>query len=134
MQHPLYRGGGGGGFGRRSSASCLSRFSTCFLEPCLEAGTDVIIFAEKMAEIWRFLTPNKLCKILIITLVFEKNGNFFRRKLAKIAENCDHNVDLCSQLCASAKSSVTKNVWTFSTVKLSRIFYLPNIWNICLTI
>jgi hypothetical protein len=32
-------------------------------------------------------------KILIITLVFEKNANFFRRKLAKIAENCDHNID-----------------------------------------
>jgi hypothetical protein len=26
-------------------------------------------------------------------LVFEKNANFFRRKLAKIAENCDHNID-----------------------------------------
>jgi hypothetical protein len=42
-----------------------------------------------------FLTQNKakLCKILIITLVFEKNANFFRRKLSKIAENCDHNID-----------------------------------------
>jgi hypothetical protein len=39
-----------------------------------------------------FLTQNKakLCKILII---FEKNANFFRRKLSKIAENCDHNID-----------------------------------------
>jgi hypothetical protein len=35
-----------------------------------------------------------LCKNLITTLVFEKNANFFRRKLAKIAENCDHNIDL----------------------------------------
>jgi hypothetical protein len=35
----------------------------------------------------------KLCKILIITLVFEKNDNFFRRKLGRIAENCDHNID-----------------------------------------
>jgi hypothetical protein len=26
-------------------------------------------------------------------LGFEKNANFFRRKLAKIAENCDHNID-----------------------------------------
>jgi hypothetical protein len=36
---------------------------------------------------------------MIMTLVFEKNANFFRRKLAKIAENCDHNIDpglLCS--------------------------------------
>jgi hypothetical protein len=35
----------------------------------------------------------KLCKILIITLDFEKSANFFRQKLAKIAENCDHNID-----------------------------------------
>jgi hypothetical protein len=26
-------------------------------------------------------------------LVFKKNANFFRRKLAKIAENCDANID-----------------------------------------
>jgi hypothetical protein len=45
--------------------------------------------AKKLA----FLTQNKakICKILIITLVFEKTP-FFRRKLAKIAENCDHNI------------------------------------------
>jgi hypothetical protein len=30
---------------------------------------------------------------VIITFVFEKNANFFGRKLAKIAENCDHNID-----------------------------------------
>jgi hypothetical protein len=56
------------------------------------------IFAEKnakqIAKKLAFLTRNKakLCKILIITLVFEKTP-FFRRKLAKIAENCDHNID-----------------------------------------
>jgi hypothetical protein len=35
-----------------------------------------------------FMTQNraKLLRGLIITLVFEKNGNFF-------AENCDHNID-----------------------------------------
>jgi hypothetical protein len=33
---------------------------------------------------------------LIITLVFEKNANCFRRKWAKIAEDCDHNIDPCS--------------------------------------
>jgi hypothetical protein len=33
------------------------------------------------------------CKNLIITLVFEKNAKFFRRKLAKIGENCDYNID-----------------------------------------
>jgi hypothetical protein len=30
---------------------------------------------------------------MIITLVFEKKTNFFRRKMTKIAENCDHNID-----------------------------------------
>jgi hypothetical protein len=51
--------------------------------------------AKKMA----FLTQNKgkICKILIITLVFEKNANFFAKKLAKIAENCDHNIDPSSR-------------------------------------
>jgi hypothetical protein len=42
-----------------------------------------------------FLTQNidKLWKILIITLVFWEKRHFFRRKLSKIAENCDHNID-----------------------------------------
>jgi hypothetical protein len=31
--------------------------------------------------------------IVIITLVFEKNAKFFCRKLAKIGENCDYNID-----------------------------------------
>jgi hypothetical protein len=46
--------------------------------------------ANKLA----FSTQNKakLCKILIITLVFEKNASF-SPKLSKIAENCDHNID-----------------------------------------
>jgi hypothetical protein len=41
------------------------------------------IFAEKFSKKLAFLTENKakLCKILIITLVCEKNANFF-------AENC----------------------------------------------
>jgi hypothetical protein len=43
------------------------------------------IFAEKFSEKMAFLTQNKatLCKILIITLVFEKKGNF----LPKIDKN-----------------------------------------------
>jgi hypothetical protein len=55
------------------------------------------IFAENFSEKIGVLTQNKakLCKILIITLVFEKNAIFFRRKLSKIAENCDHNIDPC---------------------------------------
>jgi hypothetical protein len=41
-----------------------------------------------------FLTQIKgnFAEKVIITLVLEKNANFFRRKLAKIAENCDHNI------------------------------------------
>jgi hypothetical protein len=41
-----------------------------------------------------FLTKNKakLCKILIITLVFDKNA-YFCQKIVKFAENCDHNID-----------------------------------------
>jgi hypothetical protein len=30
---------------------------------------------------------------MIITLVFKKKRQFFRLKLGKIAENCDHNID-----------------------------------------
>jgi hypothetical protein len=43
---------------------------------------------------WRFWLITKLnsAKILIITLVFEKTP-IFRRKLGKIAENWDHNID-----------------------------------------
>jgi hypothetical protein len=48
----------------------------------------------KMAKKLAFFTRNKakLCKHLIITLVFEKNA-IFSRKLSKIAENCGHNID-----------------------------------------
>jgi hypothetical protein len=47
-------------------------------------GTGVMIFlnilAEKFSNKLAFLTQNKakLCKNLIITLVFEKNANFFK--------------------------------------------------------
>jgi histidinol phosphatase-like enzyme len=50
-------------------------------------GTDVMIFKifspKNSAKKLAFLTQNKakLCKILIITLVYEKNANFF-------TENC----------------------------------------------
>jgi hypothetical protein len=48
-------------------------------------------FAKELA----FLTHNKakLCKFWIVTLDLEKKRLFCRRKLAKIAENCDHNID-----------------------------------------
>jgi hypothetical protein len=42
------------------------------------------VFAQSTASFY---------KNIIITLVIEKNGNFFRRKMSKIAENCDHNID-----------------------------------------
>jgi hypothetical protein len=42
-----------------------------------------------------FLTQNKanFCKILIITLVFENNANFFAENCLKSQKNCDHNID-----------------------------------------
>jgi Ni,Fe-hydrogenase III small subunit len=55
--------------------------------PVVGSGTDVMIFKifspKNSAKKIGILTQNKakLCKILIITLVFEKNANFF-------AENC----------------------------------------------
>jgi hypothetical protein len=43
------------------------------------------IFTKKIAKNWRLLTQNKAksCKILIITLVFEKNANFFAENWQK---------------------------------------------------
>jgi hypothetical protein len=37
-------------------------------------------------------------------LANEKNANFFRRKLSKIAENCDRNIDPLDQLLSSTQS------------------------------
>jgi hypothetical protein len=53
---------------------------------------------EKMAKNgkkWRLFgqTTANFYNNLIITLVFEKNDYFFRRKYAKIAGNCDHSID-----------------------------------------
>jgi hypothetical protein len=51
---------------------------------------DVMIFQifspKKIAKNWRFLTPYKakLCKILIITLIFEKNAIFFAENWQKL--------------------------------------------------
>jgi hypothetical protein len=38
-------------------------------------------------------TTASFLKYVIKTLLFEKNANFFRKKLAKIAEKCDHDID-----------------------------------------
>jgi hypothetical protein len=53
------------------------------------------IFAKKIGEKMAFLTQNKakLCKIFIITLVFEKNANFLAENGRKSQKNCDHNID-----------------------------------------
>jgi hypothetical protein len=55
----------------------------------------LIIFGEKFSEKIGVLTQNKaiLCKIVIITLVFDKKTPIFSQKIVKIAENCDHNID-----------------------------------------
>jgi hypothetical protein len=53
------------------------------------------IFSPKIvAKILAFSveTTVSFCKNLIITLAFEENANFFRRKFAKIGEKCDHNI------------------------------------------
>jgi hypothetical protein len=54
------------------------------------------IFAEKLGKNIGVLfaqTTACFCKNFIKSLVIEKNANFFRRKLAKFAENCDHSID-----------------------------------------
>jgi hypothetical protein len=52
------------------------------------------IFAQRLVKILAFFaqTTTSFWENLNITLVFEKNA-FFRRKLAKIAENSYHNID-----------------------------------------
>jgi hypothetical protein len=48
---------------------------------------------------------------------FGEKRQFFRRKLAKIAENCDHNIDPWSQ-----KQQTFNEVWTLSTkVSVTRL-------------
>jgi hypothetical protein len=61
------------------------------------SGTNVMILKlcsqKNLAKILAFFaqTTVTFCKKLIITLILRKTP-FFRRKLAKIAENCDHNI------------------------------------------
>jgi calcineurin-like phosphoesterase len=70
------------------------------------------IFAENSAKKIGVLTQNKdkLCKILIITLVVEKNTIFFRRKLSKIAENRDHNIDPSNYILGTKNSTYQHNI------------------------
>jgi hypothetical protein len=64
-----------------------------------KAETDVrvlkIFFAQKCGKKWRVLFKILLgfLKLWIPTLLFKKNANFLP-KIGKIAENCDHNIDL----------------------------------------
>jgi hypothetical protein len=60
-------------------------------------GTDVIIFKtfspENLAKILAIFaqTTASFCKNFIITLICKKNA-IFSPKMAKIAQNCDHNL------------------------------------------
>jgi hypothetical protein len=81
-------------------------------------------FRQKMA--WTI----SFCKIFIIILVYEKNATFFRRKLTKIAENCDHSIEpqekdisnffrrnFAPPRTQTTKSWRTKRVWEKARVK-----------------
>jgi hypothetical protein len=66
---------------------------------CISAGTDVRflnVFAKICSENFCVFCSNYIllvfAKIVIITLVFEKNATF-STKMAKIAENCDRKMD-----------------------------------------
>jgi hypothetical protein len=75
----------------------------------LPPGTDVMIFKifspKNSAKKLAFLTQNKakICKILIVTLVFEKNANFFAENLRKsqkiviITSIPDNRIFLCKK-------------------------------------
>jgi hypothetical protein len=77
----------------RKTQRVISHICICF--PSRDRCYDFLnIFAEKFSKKLAFLIQNKtkLCKILFITMIFEKNA-IFCRKLAKITENCDHNIE-----------------------------------------
>jgi hypothetical protein len=67
-------------------------------------GTDVMIlkiFSPKNCRRSFLHKPLQVFAKNIITLVFEKKRQSFRRKLSKIAENCGHNIDprwLCKEI------------------------------------
>jgi hypothetical protein len=58
-----------------------------------------IVSPKNLAKILALFaqTAASFCKNGIIRLLFEKDANFFCQKLAKIAENCDHNIDPSSE-------------------------------------
>jgi hypothetical protein len=77
-----------------TSFACHNSWDRCY---------DFKIFSPKnLAKILAFIAQTTItfCKNMIIKLVFEKTATFFRRKLAKIVENYDRNIDPCiAELC-----------------------------------
>jgi hypothetical protein len=65
-----------------------------------------------------------LKKKIIVTLVFEKNANFFRQKLAKIAENCDHNIDPWSRCFYHLMQE-------FTVVQVNFLFFIARYHDCC---
>jgi Ni,Fe-hydrogenase III small subunit len=73
----------------KSLGGCLWTSVVVAVKSEVVSGTDVIIFKilspKNSVKKLAFLTQNKakICKILIITLVFEKNANFFSENWRK---------------------------------------------------
>jgi hypothetical protein len=59
----------------------------------LSSGTDVIVLKIFSPKYFGEKIGVYFCNILIIPIVYKKHEIIFRPKLAKIAENCDHNID-----------------------------------------
>jgi hypothetical protein len=76
------------------------------------------IFANFWVKKMAFLPQSKakLCKHLILTLVFEIIANFFARLLSKIAENCDHNIDP-RRICEKKSPKMKPNPFFVKTKK-----------------
>jgi hypothetical protein len=76
------------------------------------------IFSPKnLANFFAFFaqTTVSFCKNCDQNIGFWEKRHFFRRKLAKIAENCDHNIDLRILL------NIAKNIikWNLATFRAS---------------
>jgi hypothetical protein len=86
-------------------------------------------FRRKIRQKISILTQNKakLCKILIITLVFEKNANF-SPKMSKIAENCDHNIDPWSPWLKGEKITTAKVQPSINLIGFLLFLITQNTW------
>jgi hypothetical protein len=69
-----------------------------------------ILSPKNSAKKCRFFTRNKakLFKVLIITLVFEKNA-IFAENCRKSQKNCNHNIDPCSNINARQNADRPSN-------------------------